>query len=727
MEALIKGLRRESKWLRRRISVASTRVLRQYQTSARHWFQCLSDISVQAIDQAKMAEHTFIVIIAIIIGLLGGIGAVGFRFLIKFFGELFFGTFTHSVEMIHSIPWYILMCIPGVGGLIVGMIVHYVSQEVKGPGIPEVMEAVALHNGYIRPRVTIAKAFASAICIGSGGSVGREGPIVQIGSAIGSTIGQFLQVSSRRMQTFVACGASAGIAATFNAPVAGALFSVEVILGDFGVPQFSPIVISSVVGTVVSRHFIGDLPAFEVPPYAIVSVYELFFYFALGLLAGVVSYLFLKTLYHTDDLFQKIPYKMPGYFKTALGGLLVGIIGIWFPQVFGVGYETMNGALHSALSWKIMLVLIFAKLISTSITTGSGGSGGVFAPSLYLGALVGGVIGSGLHALFPHHTAPPGAYALVTMGALVAGTTHAPITAILIIFELTNAYTIILPLMISCIVSTLVTTKLQKESIYTMKLARRGINLNRGQELNVLKSRHVRDVMRPEFELIPTNMPFKALLQFVSESVHSFFFVINSKNKLIGILSLDDIRRVMMDIDVVVDFLVANDITNHGNLTTLRENDNLDHVMKVFGHGKLDELPVVAEDNPDQVIGTVWRQDVIAVYNKEIFKRDMADGVASGINMSSDREDIELVDDFLLRELDAPRRFVGNTIGDLDLRAKYGVEVILIKHREKSKSGYSSQDETLMKIIPYAQYLIKENDIFLVMGEKANLDMLEKL
>ena len=687
------------------------------------WLHILSNIIVRAVDRAKMAEHTFMVIVAILIGLFAGFGAVGFRFLIKYFQEIFYSSFAGSVELIHTIPWYILIWIPTSGGLIVGLIVRYISPEVRGPGIPEVMEAVALRDGYIRPRVVIAKAFASAICIGSGGSVGREGPIVQIGSAIGSTIGQFLQVSSRRLRTFVGCGAAAGIAATFNAPVAGALFAVEVILGDFGVPQFSPIVISSVVGTVVARSYIGDLPAFNVPPYTFISFYELISYAIVGFLTGLIGYVFLKVLYFTDDLFRRLK-KLNELLKPALGGLLVGILAIWFPQVLGVGYETINGALQGLLPWKLLVTLIVLKLIATSITTGSGGSGGVFAPSLFLGAMVGGSLGTALHAMFPEHTAPSSAYALVAMGALVSGTTHAPITAILIIFELTNKYTIILPLMISCIISTLVITWLHKESIYTMKLVRRGVNITRGKELNVLKSLYVRDIMLTKMELIPAEMPFKALLKFVSESDHTNFFVVNKNYQLIGSLSLDDIRRVMLDIEGVADFLIASDIASRGNIIKLHEDYDLDFVMKEFGRCPADELPVVDKNDPLKIIGTVWRKDVIDAYNKEIFLRDMAEGIATGISMATHRRGIELVEGFPLIELEAPRRFIGQTLGELNLRALYGVEVILIKRKE---SNANRTQQSVLKIIPYAQYQIEENDILLIMGEREKVEMIERL
>ncbi|MCK5076585.1 MAG: chloride channel protein, partial [Calditrichia bacterium] len=383
-----------------------------------------------------------------------------------------------------SIAWYWKIIIPVGGSFVVGLIVHFFSKEAKGHGVPEVMEAIALRNGVIRPRVVFAKLFASAIYIASGGSVGREGPVIQIGSAIGSAIGQFLKVNPQRIKTFVACGAAAGIAAAFNAPIAGALFAVEIILGDFAVAQFSPIVISSVVSTVVSRHFIGDFPAFEVPIYELVSPLELGPYALVGIMSGIVALLFIKVLYYFEDMFDD--FKLPEYGKTVIGGLIIGTMGIVFPHIYGVGYSTINAALYGKMAWQMMGLLIFVKIFATSISLGSGGSGGVFAPSLFLGAMTGGFLGDFIHTWFPTMSASSGAYALVGMGAVVAGATHALITAILIIFELTNDYKIILPLMIACIIATLMTGKFQKESIYTLKLVRRGINIFKGQEINLL-------------------------------------------------------------------------------------------------------------------------------------------------------------------------------------------------------------------------------------------------
>jgi CIC family chloride channel protein len=415
----------------------------------------------------RSTEHTFMVIVAIIIGIAGGFGAVGIQFLIKFFKELFWGTDEYTIQYLSTLPLYVKIGVPVLGGLIVGIIVHFFSSEAKGHGVPEVMEAIALKNGIIRPRVVISKLFASATYIGSGGSVGREGPVIQIGSAVGSTVGQFLKVNPQRMKVFVACGAASGIAAAFNAPVAGALFAVEIILGDFAVAQFSPIVISSVMATVVSRHFLGDFPAFVVPVYHLLSPLELIPYSVLGLLAGFISILFIKVLYGMEEFFDS--WKTNDMVKAMLGGLGIGLLALWMPEILGVGYETMNNALLGKMAWQVMLILIFVKVFATSLSLSSGGSGGVFAPSLFLGTMTGGFFGDMVLQYWPGLSGGPGAYALVGMGAVVAGATHAPITAILIIFEMTNDYKIILPLMIATTIATLISSKLQKESIYFLQ------------------------------------------------------------------------------------------------------------------------------------------------------------------------------------------------------------------------------------------------------------------
>jgi CIC family chloride channel protein len=566
--------------------------------------------------------------------------------------------------------------------------------------------------------VALIKALVSSITIGSGGSVGREGPVVQIGSSIGSTVGQLLMVSGRRLKTFVACGAAAGIAAAFNAPIAGALFSVEIILGDFGLTRFSPIVISSVMATVVSRHFLGDFPAFEVPAYNLVSPYELIFYFGLGIFCGIVALAFIRVLYFSESFFERM--KLSEALKPALGGVLIGLIALWVPHIYGVGYEAMNLALHGEMKmvWSFLLLLIFAKLIATSITLGSGGSGGVFAPSLFIGAMSGGFFGTLVHQFFPEITASSGAYALVGMGAVVAGATHAPITAILIIFELTNDYKIILPLMISCIISSLLANKINKESIYTLKLALRGINIFEGKEVNVLRTLHVADVLEP-VGTISENLSFSKLVDMITRSKDGVFYVVSKENRFVGTICLKDLSMILKDLENLKDLLVARDLVSD-TFSVLHPEDNLDQAMHLFGKSDMDEIPVLDPDGSGKLLGRVLETEVIQAYNREIFKKDTLTEVGGGIR-SSGRGRLEtLVEGFAMVEITAPLSFTGKSLQDLALRQRYSVQVYLVK---KPGWGRESKGE-MIEVVPTPDTIIERGDLLLLAGRE---EMLKKL
>ena len=397
-------------------------------------------------------DYSFNLFLAVIIGIIGGYGAVGFRYAIAGVQRLAYGTVEPGFSFILGLPWYLLLLIPVLGGLIVGPIVTFLATEAKGHGVPEVMASVATSGGIIRGRVAAAKVVASAVSIGSGGSAGSEGPIVQIGSAVASKLSQLLRVSPRRMKTFVGCGAAAGIAATFNAPVAGMLFAVEIILGDFRVAQLSPIILSSVTATAVSRAYLGSAPAFAVPGYELVSPVELLYYVVLGVAAALVAVAFARTLSASESFFERL--RFPDWLKPAIGGLVIGIFGVvGLPHVFGVGYEFIEEALSGHLALSLMLILILAKIVATSATLGSGGSGGILAPSLFIGAMTGGVVWYTASSISPSIvTSSYGAYALVGMAAVVASVTRAPLQAILILFELTGGYEVILPLMLSSII-----------------------------------------------------------------------------------------------------------------------------------------------------------------------------------------------------------------------------------------------------------------------------------
>jgi CIC family chloride channel protein len=579
----------------------------------------LWEMFLNLITSFRKSENIVTITLAIFIGLLGGFGAIGFRLLIRAFQGIFYGLGPDLVEIVSSIPWYWKILIPAIGGLVVGPLIFFFAREAKGHGVPEVMEAVALRSGIIRKRVVIVKSLASAICMGSGGSVGREGPIVQIGSAIGSAFGQILRVSGNRLRNLVGCGAAAGIAATFNAPIAGAIFALEVILGEFEMGTFGPIVLASVMATVVSRAFLGNYPAFTIPEYNLVSIWEIPAYLIMGLLAGLVALLFTKTLYKSEDFWDGL--KIPEYVKPALGGFIIGGLSLFFPQILGVGYETITVALLGMMPWFLLLILVFVKIAATSLTIGSGGSGGVFAPSLFIGAMMGGVYGHVVHYLFPSVTASPGAYSLVGMGAIVAGATHAPITAILILFELTDDYRIILPLMMTCILSALTASQLKRESIYTMKLVRRGIDVRAGKEVSILKSLPVRDFMIRDVAFVSEIMPLSGFLHFIKESTHVYFPVVNDKEELVGIISLRDIRPILLE-ESLMDLVIAKDIMTE-DVITLRVDENLYDAMGKFGIKDIGQLPVVERDNPKRVVGMLKRTEMILAYNNAVLRRSI--------------------------------------------------------------------------------------------------------
>jgi len=576
----------------------------------------------------KQASPRHMIILSVVVGLLGGFGAVGFRHLIDFLMRVWpLESFTP--EQIAKLDWYWIVGIPAVGGLLVGAITKWFAPEAKGHGVPEVMEAVALRGGKIRPRVVAAKAVASGLSIASGGSVGREGPIVQIGAAIGSAVAQLFKVQRRKMRTLVGCGAAAGIAATFNAPVAGALFAVEVLLGDFAVHQFSPIVISSVLATVVARAYMGDVPAFELTQgqleaYRLVNPGELVAYAVLGVLAGMLAIFFVRLLAASEDVVERTRLPLP--ITAALGGALVGCLGLFYPHVLGVGYETIGSALSGSLGWQLLLALLGAKLIAVCITLASGGSGGVFAPSLFLGAMLGGVVGAVVNQIAPFATAPIGAYALVGMGSVVAATTRAPITTILIIFELTSDYRVMLPLMIATIVATQIARRFSKFSIYTIKLARRGVMISEGQDVDVLRRIPLREVIREAPTVPPSHDVTDLVNQFLSGEVRHFH-VVDADGILRGEISVDELRPVIQNSETLHGVVVAQDLLPP-SFPSVEIGDALDSVLKRLDEGYRDELPVLDQG---RFVGVVRTSDVIARYRREIAQRDAdkADAVSA--------------------------------------------------------------------------------------------------
>jgi CIC family chloride channel protein len=527
-------------------------------------------------------------LLALAIGGLAGLGAVFFRWLIGAETGLFWpadgGGFLARYQAAE--PW-LRFLVPILAGLAMGPLLVWFAPEIRGPGVPEVMAALALRDGIIRHRVTLAKSFATATFIAAGGSVGREGPIVQIGSSIGSSITQLFRLGPDHRRLAVACGAAAGIAATFQAPMAGTLFAVEVLLFDLEVSSLSNIVIAAVTGTVVSKLFWSDETVFQIPFFSLTHPAELLLYFGLGIAAGLFSLLFMALVFGLTRLLDHV--RFPAWPAPALGGLVVGCVGLVRPEALGVGYETINHVLHGHVAFAAAVLLLLAKLVTTSACVGSGMSGGIFAPSLFLGAALGSIIGSLAQFIWPDTPLSPAHYALVGMGAVVAGTTLAPITAILTIFELTYNYQVILPLMTACIPAIIVVRLLHGYSIYETKLLLQGIRIVRGHDVNRLRRMKVSDYVCRDFHPLRTLTPFHDLVHDILTSPFPHFVVLDERDRLAGVLTLRDIRELLADPNYTGEGVVAGDLMNTP-VITVREDENLEDAFHLFAESSGDTI-----------------------------------------------------------------------------------------------------------------------------------------
>lgn len=560
----------------------------------------------------KIVKHEYMLLslLALGVGSAAGFGAIIFRDMILLLQDIFF---IGGTPLENPLGLFVII-IPAIGGLIVGLIVYFLAKEAKGHGVPEVMEAVATRGGKIRPRVAVIKTIASSICIGSGGSTGREGPIIQIGAAVGSAVGQKLNLPPSGIKILLACGATAGIAATFNTPIAGVIFSIELILFELKTRSFIPLVVSSITGTIISRIFLGREPAFTIPSYNFISPYELLFYLLLGLLAGIVAVLFIKIMYGTETFFDKLPIKP--YLKPVIGGGCIGLIGLFFPQLLGVGYETLSSVLNETIigaSIFFLFLLCIGKIIANSLTLGSGGSGGVFSPSLFIGGMLGGMFGIIVHSAYPGLTATYGAYALVGMAAVFAGMSRGTLTAIIIVFEMTLNYTIILPLMFACVVSDAVSTLLSKETMYTKKLTMRGVNITHDMEAEVLSSVQVKDAMTEKVITVSEDTTVRELAHLIQTTEYMGFPVLTIDGILVGVITHHDIYNAILENKYD---LTVKDVKTKNYLLAYPK-DTLDETIRRMVENGISHLSVVEPTDPTHLIGFITKDDIMRAYHKK--------------------------------------------------------------------------------------------------------------
>ena len=566
-------------------------------------------------------ERSWMIVIAAFIGIMSGLAIIVFREAVELIHELLF-VGGYEVLGIAQGGWrsLLLPLLPIAGVTLLIPLSLAFPGRVNGYGFTGFLRRVNLENGVIRARNIFIKIVATALTIGSGNSAGAEGPIAQIGGALGSQIGQRFRVSGKRMKIYIAAGCAGGIAGIFNAPLAGMFFAAEIVLlGTYEISSFSALVISSALSTVVSRAYYGEIPAFPLPDYTIVNAFvELPLYTIMAIIVGVTAVLHIRFFYLIRDQFQRLP--LHPQIKPLFGALLVGSIGIFFPQVMGDGYNYIAKALAGdTLVWR-MMVLVFLKSLATAITLGSGGAGGVFAPSLFIGAVLGGAFGGIVHHFLPESTATAGAYATVGIGAFLAATTHAPLTAIFLLFEMTGNYMIIIPVMLTAVLGTVTASWLYKDSIDTVEFTREGIDIHEGREVAIMKSIKVGKAITEDFDFISENANINQLLELFRYARNSFYFpVINHKGLMVGVVSMQDVKTILHSEEERVCHLVGSICTR--DVLMLTPDTNLYDAMKLFDIKGIDEIPVVERLEEPWVLGMLKRQDVIAAYNHEMLKR----------------------------------------------------------------------------------------------------------
>nr|WP_174772152.1 ClcB-like voltage-gated chloride channel protein [Paraburkholderia sp. SG-MS1] len=549
--------------------------------------------------------HTMLVW-SVVVGIAGAFATILFREAIALLQLLVAGRAGSFVDMARSLPWTMRIWLPAAGGLIAGFFLLIAQRHADKSNHVDYMEAVAIGDGVVPVKLSLWRSVSSLFTIASGGSIGREGPMVQLAALASSLIGRWVHFDPSRLRLLVACGAAAGITSAYSAPIAGAFFVTEIVLGSIAMESFGPVVVSAVVANITMREFAGYKPPYEMPVFPAVAGLEVLLFVALGALCGLAAPQFLRLLDASKAAFRKLPVPLP--VRLALGGFVVGVISIWTPEVWGNGYSVVNSILHSPWTWTALVVVLVFKLAATAATAGSGAVGGVFTPTLFVGAAVGSLFGQGMHALWPHATSEPYAYAMVGMGAFLAGATQAPLMAILMIFEMTLSYQVVLPLMLSCVVAYFIARAIGKTSMYEITLRRN----REEQERARLRATQMRELIRPAETVVLPSATVPDMTRVFLEYPVKYLYVANESGAFLGVVALKDITSDLLDKHDTSAKTAADYLQPHFDVLTpdMSLGVALQHFMAFQG----ERLPVVESAAHPTLAGVVYKTSLLDAY-----------------------------------------------------------------------------------------------------------------
>jgi CIC family chloride channel protein len=561
-------------------------------------------------------DQLILSVLAVAIGVASGLAAAGFRLLISFVQDGVFGFGSERVATLAAaLPWWQLLLVPCLGGLAIGIFTYHFMPGRRPQGVPHVIEASALQGGRMSLAVGLKAALASAASIGVGASVGREGPVVHLGASLGSWVAQRLHLGRSLTRTLLGCGVAAAVACSFNAPIAGSFFALEVVVGHYALSAFAPIVIASVTGTLISRMIFGHFPAFILPAHwTITSLWEFPAFALLGIVSALAAIIFMKSVFLSEDVIAKTG--LPQWSRPAVGGLAVGGIAIFFPEVLGVGYESTDAALSHLYPLWLLIALIGLKTAATAISLGSGFAGGVFSPSLFIGAMVGGAFGVVATAVFPDLSSGYGAYTMIGMGAVAGAVLGAPISTILMIFEMTSDYELTIAVMIATVIASVVAQQVLGRSFFTWHNERRGISIKGGQDVGLARSIKVTGLMDDRFETIPAGASPDQVRHRLQEAPWGELFVLDETGRLFGTITFSDLHEAAFDTS-------HDDELSAGSLarlhpTVLKRSDNLETAVQAYGASGEVHLPVVDDSDGGTMIGVVHEHEVMLAYHRAL-------------------------------------------------------------------------------------------------------------
>jgi len=665
-------------------------------------------ILLRYIDPFRRTEASYVLLIATQ-GLIGGVVGLIYRLCLAIFQRLYFFSSGTILQIAESLDWQWRLLAPAGGALAGALVIKYGMKGAKGEGMCEIMEAVVLKDRMLRFRRSLWKGLATLLAIGSGMSIGREGPMADISAAAAGRISELLHVSPERRRILIGCGVAAGLAAAYNAPIGASLFVMEVIIGNFAMEIFGPLIIASVISTLVTRGTVGGA-IYVVPDFSLVSAWEFVPYVLLGIACAIVGRVFMEVLTASGRLFARVP--LPPWAVAGLGGLIVGAIAIRVPHVYGNGYEGVDLTLQGGLAVGMLAFMMAGKMLATACSLGSGSSGGVFTPTLFVGATLGGLVGTAAHNIWPAATAPAGAYALVGMSGLLAATTHAPIMSTLMIFEISLNYNLILPVLVCSGLSALISRALKKDSIYTAKLRRRGVDIDLAIEETALESIRVEDVMWTASPTVPPDTPLRRLVgTFLHMSGGRSIHVVNSDRRYVGLIDVQDLVAAA-DQKEIADLIIAGDLARM--VPHVTAGDPVSKVTEKFWFQEYGELPVLSHDDPPRFLGVITRRDVLRAFDKEVLQRKLMTARYAPTE-PGEPERGQLVDlpaEFAIEEVPVPASLQGRTLSDLDLPHKFLLTALSLKPANGARPEM---------IPPPADKALRAGDRLVLVGRRQDL------